>query len=446
MSAFETGDRAMKMKYMIVAAAVLLTACDSKLVTDPTASIDSETALNSARGIELALNGAYRSLQAGWREYAAYPDLYSDNLDFTGTFQSDREFGLRNVTTSNGGVLPLWADAYDGINRANGVLAAIPDVAGLSSTEQALFRGAALFIRAVHYWRLVQWFGGVPLVLQPSVGVGEESMVSRNTEQEVYAQIILDLEEAAGLLPAAKDPGKATKGAANALLARAYLETGQYAQARDKATALISDPNYSLVADFASNFTSKHTAESIYEIQFTVNNGNSMAFWFFPQELGGRWGFSPTEELFNLYEDTDSRRDASIQVAPSTGRRYIYKYARLSTGDDNLILLRLADMYLIRAEANARLNAPGATVLADINVVRNRAGATPVAASGQTALLNAVLNERRLELAFEGHRFFDLRRLGKAEEKLQIATDRLLLPIPQAERDVNPNLTQNPGY
>ncbi|HKJ00875.1 MAG TPA: hypothetical protein VJ997_00430, partial [Longimicrobiales bacterium] len=102
----------MKKTYMIVAAAVLLTACDSKLVTDPTASIDSETALNSARGIELALNGAYRSLQLGNREYIAYPDVYADNLDFTGTFQTDREFGLRNIATANGAVLTLWADEY----------------------------------------------------------------------------------------------------------------------------------------------------------------------------------------------------------------------------------------------------------------------------------------------------------------------------------------------
>ncbi|MCJ7630013.1 MAG: RagB/SusD family nutrient uptake outer membrane protein [Longimicrobiales bacterium] len=436
----------MRINYIIVAAAVLLTACEGNLVTDPTASIDSETALNTARGVELALNGTYRSLQAGNRETVAYPDVYADNLDFTGTYQSDREFGLRDVSTSNSGVLPLWADAYDGINRANGVLAAIPEVSDLSSTDATLFEGGARFVRAMHYRRLVEWFGGVPLVLQPSEGVGEESLVARNTQEEVYAQIILDLEAAANLLPAARDPGRATKGAANAFLARAYLEDGKYTQARDKATALISDPNYSLVDDFASLFTTKHSAESIYEVHFTINNGNSLAFWFFPQELGGRWGFSPTEELYNLYGATDARRDASIQVAPSTGRRYINKYARLSTGDDDLILLRLAEMYLIRAEANARLAAPDATVLADINIVRNRAGATPVSVSGQANLLNAVGDERRLELAFEGHRFFDLRRLGMAQSKLQISADRLLLPIPQAERDVNPNLSQNTGY
>ena len=123
------------------------------------------------------------------------------------------------------------------------------------------------------------------MVLQVSTGVGEESLVARNTREEVFAQIILDLEAAANLLPAAKDPGRATKGAANALLARAYLESGNYAQARDKATAVISESNYDLVADFGSLFTTKHSEESIYEVHFTVNNGNSLAFWFFPQDL-----------------------------------------------------------------------------------------------------------------------------------------------------------------
>ncbi len=436
----------MKTTCMIVAAALLLTACDSKLVTEPTASIDSETALNSARGIELALNGAYRSLQAGNREYIAYPGVYADDLDFTGTFQTDREFGLRNIQTSNGAILTLWADEYDGINRANGVLAALKEDSGVPADKAALDEGAARFIRAVHYMRLTEWFGGVPLVLEPSTGVGEESKVSRSTEAEVNAQIVLDLEAAAGLLPAAKEQGKATKGAANALLARVYLEEGKYAEARDKATALISDPDYSLVRDFATLFTTKHSAESIYEIQFTVNNSNSLAFWFFPQELGGRWGFSPTDELYNLYGPTDSRRDASIRIGPASGRSYIYKYSRIATGDDNVILVRLAEMYLARAEANARLGAADATVLADINVIRDRAGATPVAVAGQANLLDAILNERRLELAFEGFRFFDLRRFGKAEAKLQVEASRLLLPIPQAELDVNPSLQQNPGY
>jgi starch-binding outer membrane protein, SusD/RagB family len=434
----------MRMKYMVVAAAVAFAACDSPLVTEPTASIDAETALNTARGIELALNGAYRSLQSGAREYIAYTDLYADNLDFTGTFQTDREFGLRNISPSNGALTDFWAWGYIGINRANNVLDAIPTASGLSTAQQSRFRGEALFIRSMHYYRLVQWFGGVPLVLTPSRGVGPEALVSRDTREAVLARIIADLEEAATLLPTGRVDGKATRGAANALLARIYLEDGKYALARDKATAVIESGTYSLVSNFGTLYTNKHTAESIFEVHFTVNNGNSLAFWYFPQELGGRWGFSPTAALYGLYEGTDVRRDAGIGF--TANKRFILKYPRIGTEDDNFILLRLAEMYLIRAEANARLNAPAATVLADINVVRTRAGATPVAVTGQAALLDAVLHERRLELAFESHRFFDLRRHGKAEQLLQLQPHQLLLPLPQAELDVNPSLNQNPGY
>jgi starch-binding outer membrane protein, SusD/RagB family len=436
-----------------VAAAVLLAACDSPLVTDPTASIDAETALTTARGLELGLNGAYRSLQSGQayydRDLLAYPDLYADNLDFTGTFQTDREISLRNVATNNGNVLGAWTQGYIGINRANNVLAAIPDVTGLTSGQQASYRGEALFIRALHLYRLVRWFGDVPLVLEPSRGVGEESLVSRAPAAEVRARIIADLEEAAPLLPTGRVTGRATRGAADALLARVYLEDGKYTEARNKATAVISNAAYSLVSNFATIFSQKNSAESIFELQYSLNHSNALGFWFFPQELGGRWGFSPTAALYNLYEAGDARRAASIAIEPASGKRYINKYFRIANGDDNIPELLLAEMYLVRAEANARLNAPAATVLGDINAIRNRAGATPLlptAVATQAQQLAAVLHERRLELAFEGHRFFDLRRYGLAQQVLNMAADRLLFPIPQAERDVNTNLTQNPGY
>jgi starch-binding outer membrane protein, SusD/RagB family len=436
-----------------VAAAVLLAACDSPLVTDPTASIDAETALTTARGVELGLNGAYRSLQTGQayydRDLLAYPDLYADNLDFTGTFQTDREVSLRNVATNNGNVLGAWTLGYIGINRANNVLAAIPEVAGLTSAQQALYRGEALFIRALHLYRLVRWFGDVPLVLDPSRGVGEQSLVSRAPSADVMARIIADLEEAAPLLPTGRVNGRATRGAADALLARVYLQDAKYAQARDKATAVISNAAYSLVSDFATIFSQKNSAESIFELQYSLNHSNALGFWFFPQELGGRWGFSPTAALYNLYEPSDTRRAASIAIEPVSGKRYIRKYFRIANGDDNIPELRLAEMYLVRAEANARLSAPATTVLADINAIRNRAGATPLLLTDvatQGLQLAAVLHERRLELAFEGHRFFDLRRHGVAQQVLNMDADRLLFPIPQAERDVNANLTQNPGY
>jgi hypothetical protein len=270
--------------------------------------------------------------------------------------------------------------------------------------------------------------------------------VPRNTAAEVYAQIEQDLEEAATLLPAARNVGRATQPAANALLARVYLDEGKNTQARDKATSVIANASFSLVANYRDLFTNKNSSESIFELQYSINNQNSLAFWFFPQALGGRYGFAPSPALFNAYEANDRRRDASIAVSGNS--RYGNKWYRIANGDDNVIVVRLAEMYLIRAEANARLGAAADVVRADINVVRARAGlaALPTTVTSQTALLDAILQERRVELAMEGFRFFDLRRYGRAQSVLAIAADKLLLPIPQIEIDVNSNLTQNPGY
>jgi hypothetical protein len=432
-----------------VLAAAIAAACDSPLDTNPTASIDADNALTSPRGIELGVTGAYQSIQSGSlysREFLVYPDLYADNLDFTGTFQTDRDVSLRNIPASSGVTSGAWTAAYQGINRANNVLAAIPNVSELTPAQASVYRGEALFIRALHHFILLRYFGGVPIVTEPSRGVGEQSLVARNTPAEVFAFVEQDLEEAVSLLPAGRVSGRATQAAANALLARIYLDDGKYSQARDKAAAVIGSPSFALVADYRDLFTNKNSSESIFELQYSINNQNSLAFWFFPQALGGRWGFAPSTGLFGAYEANDVRRTASI--AQSGTSRYGNKWFRIANGDDNVIVLRLAEMYLIRAEANAQLSADAATVRADIDIVRARAGLDPLPTSvtSQTALLDAILQERRVELAMEGHRFFDLRRLGRAETLLALPAHRVFWPIPQIELDVNTNLTQNPGY
>src|SRR5687768_13721645 len=403
-----------------VAAAALLAACNSPLDVDPTASIDAGTALSTPRGIELGLNGAYDALQSGnlyGQEEMVFPDLYADNLDFTGTFQTHREFGLRNISTSNGAILAHWASLYDGINQTNNLLEAIAAVTALTPEQRDQYRGEALFIRALNYSILVKYFGDVPLLLMPSRGVGEEALVERDPAAEVYAQIITDLTEAAALLGPDRNHGRATLGAVQALHARVYLETGNNAGARDMATAVINNAEYSLNANFGTNWSTKNSEESIFELQYSINDGNNQSFWFYPQALGGRWGYSPSASLFNAFEAGDARRDASIQVAgagacPIAPCRYGDKYFRVATSDDNVVVIRLAEMYLIRAEANARLGAADQVVRDDLDILRNRAGLADLAVTVTgPALLAAVLQERRVELAFEGHRFFDLRRL-----------------------------------
>lgn len=438
----------MKSRYFAwIAVAAMVAACDSPLETEPTASIDAGTALSTKRGIELGLNGAYRQLQTVYGiNQLVYPDLYSDNLDFTGTFQTDREFSLRDVLANNSTMLGMWGGSYDAINRANNILEAAPDAEGMSDAERAQARGEALFIRALAYSVLVNWWGGVPIISDPSRGVTEESLVARATRQEVLDFLQADLEEASTLMGTAKVNGRANRAAADALNARMYLEEGEYARARDKATAVIGNTTYRLMTNFADIFRTKNTAESIFEIQHNANNQNSIAFWYLPSALGGRYGYAPSASLDAAFEAGDPREAVTIGMSGTS--RYGNKHNRVATGDDQPIVLRLAEMYLIRAEANARLNAAADVVRADVNVVRARAGRAPLATTltTQTQLLDAILAERRVEFALEGQRFFDLRRFGRAEAVLAIAPAKLLLPIPQSERDVNPNLTQNPGY
>jgi len=445
----------MKTRFLsLVAIAMMVGACDSALNTEPTASIDAGTALSNKRGIGLGLNGVYRRTLSGnlWgRDEVVYPDLYADNLDFSGTFATDREVALRNVTATNGDILGIWQVDYEGINRANSVIDALPAVTDMTDAEKAVARGEALFMRALFYDELVRWFGGVPLVLVHSEGVGPESNVARSTQAETYAQIEKDLNEAIGVLPNARNNGRATQGAARALLARVQMDELKNTEARDNATLVINNTLYKLNAAFGDNWRTKNTSESIFEIQSTINSTNSLAFWYYPVNLGGRYGFAPSATLNNAFEANDARKAITINTITASGAtlRYGNKYSRINTQDDNIPVLRLAEMYLIRAEANARLNASAATVLADLNVLRARAGLPnldPAVVSTQGALLDAVLQERRVELAMEGQRFFDLRRFGKAVTVLGINAEKQLMPIPQAERDINPNLTQNPSY
>src|SRR5690606_35337740 len=238
------------------------TACDSPLDTNPTDAIDSDDALNTPRGIELGLNGAYRGLQTGdlyGNVHMVYPDLYADNLEFTGTFQTDREVALRNISTSNVQIRDTWFALYDGINRTNHLLDAIPDVSGLAPEEAEQVTAESLFPRSLYYSIPVMYSLDVPLITAPSRAVVAIAQVPETTARELWNRVSTDLEAASASLAYEFNPVRATAGAADALLARVYLETGEYALARDKATAVIESGIYQLNDDYESNWTTKRT-------------------------------------------------------------------------------------------------------------------------------------------------------------------------------------------
>jgi tetratricopeptide (TPR) repeat protein len=455
-------------------AAGLLAACDSPLDTNPSASIPANEALDTPEELAVAVNGLYDAYQDNGidfgRNLLVYPDLYAGNLDFFDTYVTDEEVFTQDVTSTNGGVGGLWRGAYDGINRANEVLAALPTVDELDPDDAAQFRGEALFVRAHMYFILGQFFGGVPLVETPTrtIPTPAEAEVARATLAQTYALVERDLVEARGLLGDAPFNGRAGYYAATALLARLNLYTGDYGQAHDYADEVIEDGPYSLVSDYAANWRNKNGPESILEVQYTVNDPSSFSGWFHYQ---GRYSFAPSGSLASSYEEEvdedvtnyDDERYNFIVAESPDGAAYVGKYFRIESSDDDFILLRLAEMYLIRSEASARLGNL-ADAIADINVIRNRSslydgggelvsglGDLPADVDTEDEVLFANLMERRREFALEGHWFFDLRRLSDvpavADLGLLPGEDfRLLFPIPQSELDSNALLTQNTGY
>lgn len=423
-----------------------LAACDSVLDTNPTSSIDADDALETADDAQAAVTGAYSVLQSGeiyGQSYVVIPDLYADNLDHTGTFSNFAEVDNNNVFPDNVSMNGVWTDVYNGIKRTNAVLAGLDDVEVIDQATYDRLKGEALFLRALYHFDLARYFGPIPVVTTLTTDATEIERPERDDLDAVYTQVVADLTEAASLLPPSNQAGRATSGAATALLARVYLDQGQYQAAADAATAVIESPAYGLVDDYSAIFQAQNTQESIFEVQFSVNDPNSHAFWLFPSSLGGRQEYAPSADLCASYEADDERFAATV----SGDCGYGVKYFRVANGDDNVPVLRLAEMYLIRAEANAQLDAAADVVLADVNEVRNRAGLGDAEAATKAELLDVILQERRVEFALEGHRFFDLRRLGRAVSVLDLdSSDKLLFPIPQAERDVNPNLGQNSGY
>ncbi len=433
--------------------ALLLTACDDRLTVQPTQSIDASQALMTEQDVNITLTGAYDgisdgNLYGGGIQYTG--ELLGDNRDvvFGGTFTTLDELWRKTITTSNVDVRDTWLDSYNTINRTNNVLANIEKV---STANRNRFEGQARFIRGSLYFELVKLYAksfndgapasnlGVPIVLTPTGTVGEADSRARNTVAEVYAQVLDDLTKAEALLPATQSAGTgfATKGAAQAMLARVYLQQQNFAAARDAANRVITSNTFSLASTFAGAFTDA-SAESIFKIVVTDQDGaNGLNTYYGSTRNSGRGDIRVQIKFRQLYGATDGRG----QFFTTVGNNVFTSKYNDRFGD--VPVIRLAEMYLVRAEANQRLNSTtGATPLADVNAIRTRAGATPLTA----VTLADILLERRLELAFEGQQIADIKRTAGVVGTTAYSANNLVLPIPQREIDTNKKLVQNPGY
>ncbi len=450
-----------KNSLLIGAGVLCLTACADRLNVQPTQSIDATQALASEQDVRITLTGAYDgisdvSVYGGAIQYAG--DLLGDNRDvvFGGTYTTLDEIYRKTVTTSNVDVRDLWLDSYRAINRANNVLANIDKV---SAADRPSIEGQARFIRGSLYFELAKFFGksfndgspaqnlAVPLVLTPTGSVTESDSRPRNTVAEVYTQVLDDLTKAEQQLPLTPtgifnsaligNAGAATKGAAQAMLARVYLQQQNFAGARDAANRVITAGTFSLAPTFADVFTDT-SPEVIFKIVVTDQDGaNDLNTFYASNRNSGRGDIRVQTRFLDLYGANDTRGSFFTRVNSNV---FTSKFNDLY-GD--VPVVRLAEMYLVRAEANLRLNTSvGATPLADVNTIRARSGATPLTA----VTVAAILLERRLELAFEGQQVADVKRTQGSVGSTAYNANNLVLPVPQREIDTNKSLVQNPGY
>jgi starch-binding outer membrane protein, SusD/RagB family len=442
-----------KLLYAILLLLPVFSACNVLDVKDENA-IPADMAFRNKSGIEKGIIGCYstfQNLSYFGRNYLTIGDLAADNLihPADATSADFAEIATHAILPENGTVEGLWGSLYEGINNANNIIVKVPDMADMTDAEKGQALGELYFIRALNHFNLTNLFGAVPLKTKPTVGTGSLN-AGRDAVEAVYAKVIEDLTYASQNLPASSSSKtRATKYAAKALLARVYLYKGDWDLAYQQADDVINEGGYQLPGNFADVFAADGSPETIFEIDFSEVDRNRVAEYNFPKSLNGRREVAPAPDLINAFLPEDERK--AVSIAYDGINAYANKYNDLSKGADNLIVLRLAEMYLIRAEAEVHLpDADLGVVQNNINVIRTRAGVPVVTASTEAELTLAIEKERRLEFAFEGQRWYDLVRTGRATEILPTVTNitKTLFPIPSAELQTNnsPEMIQNPGY
>jgi hypothetical protein len=257
-----------------------------------------------------------------------------------------------------------------------------------------------------------------------------------------------DLKQAQSLLSEdASTRNRARKSTATALLARLALYRENWADAENYASQVIANSKYSLVKPFNTFFTSPFlSSESVFELTFSVNDKNSYWNLWYPSSSGGQYTLKPSDAIVTKLNNPAEGGTRSTLIAGSGNNVYGVLYNTVSSSTDPLYVIRIAELYLIRAEARAR-QGKLEDALNDLNAIRSRAGATPVTATTQAAVLNAIEEENSIEFAFEAHRWFDLVRTKRAGEVLGVSNkDYWLFPIPLSDVQSDPDVTQNPGY
>lgn len=438
----------------VLAASLSLTACQDLLDPTPVQQLPDDKAITDAGSARSATIGVYDRVQAYYQlNWPVLGFLPGENVRFNGTLNQFLQIDQNQLSADNVLITEAWTQMYQAINGANNVLAGVPGVNDprLTAAEKSQLLGEAYFLRALVYFDLARGWGGVPLVLTPTRTKENGQGIGRSTQAQTYDQVLADLTQAEALLPEGTTRNRAVQTTARALRARLHLYRQQWAEAEAYATQVIGSSNYSLVTPYRAISTAPFLSrESIFELTFSNSDANSMWNNWFPSALGGQFNFQPVPAAITLLNDPTMGGTRSALLATTTiaGSPVTYGnlYSRSAQRDDPSYVLRLAEQYLIRAEARAKQGKLTAA-LADLNAVRSRAGVPASTAATAEQLLLAIENERRVEFAFEADRWFDLVRTGRAGAVLGVTDQRRwLFPLPFNDLVVDPSLTQNPGY
>jgi hypothetical protein len=477
-----------------VALALLQTGCNGLLTEAPRSAIVEESFYKTEADANAAITAAYAPVATSFAGgmYQWGMNALSDQARIGQEEENPTHTALGRalLDSQNTHVATGWSNAYTVITRSNVVLEKVPEIV-MNDASKGRILGEAKFLRALFYFYLVRWYGDVPLVR-----TREEQLApgARAPKAEVYAQIIKDAEEAEAALPAtriAAERGRATKGSAQALQAELYLwrssreNSNEWAKARDAAKKIIDSGVYRLEPNYLNAFLpgTQNRTEEVFAAQSSSATGGSsigIVQWVYPRALdsngaGGFGTWQPLQWFIDSYTPGDYRKDVTFfTTGKNTAGKdvtflpHVYKYrptARPGREDENYPVYRYADVLLMYAEALNELGAPDQAIQF-VNQVRararngtgseNRAQPANLPVMSQNATRDALFQEREWELSFESKRWFDQVRRGEAyflatqKRDLQAApnidpTD-MYLPIPRTQIDVNPLLTQNPGF
>jgi hypothetical protein len=457
---------------IFLAVIMVFTACDSDLDLVPEDDVSQDVIFTTSQGAGLAVLGLYSKAQDddvlnGTPQ--SMGEWHADNVRFVGSFPTFVQVRDYTILANNTSIQEVWRDCFELVMAANFVIEGVPglDEAGFDDVAKNNLIGQARFMRALIYFNMANWFSApyqqsngsnecLPIIDFIFTGGTTEFEIPRSDLNAVHAFIAADLDFAIANL-SGDDRTMATAGAAQALKARLHLYRGEWAQAASLANTVIGDSNFALASDFGF-FQNENDKEHIFTLVNTAADGQNSGEGFsglFNPSPEGRGDAPFSQYLLDAFDQTNDKRFTDLIETGTDAQNnvsfFTTKYVDGITNADNATVIRITEMYLTRAEANFQDGSSvGDTPLNDINMLRARAGLADLSALS----LADILDERRKELCFEGHRRMDLLRnnLGLRpagdpnESDAAFGANKTIWPIPTRERDLNPQLTQNPGY